>query len=401
MKEYSGFEYLCIDIANAKGMDKELFETRIQWVLDNINNLEEETDIDEPASYIKAVQTLRAAQRGEATGHLISLDGVCSGVQILSALTGCIKGATATGLIDPNVRSDAYSHITKEMNRLLVKDGIASVVVSREDAKDATVKAVYGSKKDPENLFGDIVEYYHQACLNVAQGAFELLPDVISLWNPNGLDHSWTLADGFEVFIPVIETMTTRVAVDELGSTITVEYEDNHAKDFSVSLAANITHSIDALVCRNMIRRCSYDENQLRVIKYALKKSTYEPMEDRHLQYYVELAEVNQWVDPVILDHLTLSNVCQLPKWYADKLDKLIDRMLKYPPFELLTVHDAFRCHANNGNAVRYHYKEILAELAESEILSSIMSQLIGKKGKYPKLSNIAHLIRESNYALS
>lgn len=80
MKLYSPFEYLCIDIANAKGLDKLLFEERIAWVTRNIYNLEAYArDAEDPALYIKAVLAMRQAQAGKPIGHLISLDSVCSG----------------------------------------------------------------------------------------------------------------------------------------------------------------------------------------------------------------------------------------------------------------------------------------------------------------------------------
>ena len=53
----------------------------------------------------------------------------------MSALTGCVAGATATGLVDPNKRADAYSEVTDAMATLLGN----SVSVSRQDAKLATM----------------------------------------------------------------------------------------------------------------------------------------------------------------------------------------------------------------------------------------------------------------------
>lgn len=137
-KTYTGFQYLCIDIANSYGKDKDLFEDRIQWVLDNIKDLESlVSSADDQPLFLKAVMALRSSQKGNPTGHLISLDAVCSGTQIMSALTGCIKGATITGMIDPNVRADAYSSLTQEMNSLMVQDGLKEITVSRADAKQA------------------------------------------------------------------------------------------------------------------------------------------------------------------------------------------------------------------------------------------------------------------------
>lgn len=406
-KTYTGFQYLCIDIANSYGKDKDLFEDRIQWVLDNIKDLESlvPTADDQPL-FLKAVMALRSSQKGNPTGHLISLDAVCSGTQLMSALTGCIKGATITGMIDPNVRADAYTSLTQEMNNLMVQDSLKEITISRADAKEAMMKGGYGSVAVPKELFGELVGYYEQAFLNIAPGAAELLPEMLSAWDPTKLVNQWTQADGFEVVIPVMDTKSTRIQVDELnGASITVEYKENMPLEFSASLVANAIHSTDALVVRNMIRRCSYNKPQTESVLYVLETlldagSEPHEMTDEHIIKYVSLAQRFNWIDPVIISFIDMENINQLPNWYAIRLIKLIKMMLVYPPFDLLTVHDAFRCHPVNGNAVRYWYKEILSEIAESNILSCIMSDILGVKGTYPKLGNIGDLIRQSNYSL-
>src|ERR1700741_4756246 len=136
MIKYSGFEYLCIDIANAYGLDKELFENRILWVKININDLEALTvDVkpkDQPL-YRKAVMALRKTQAGIPTGHMMGLDACNSGMQIMSALTGCVIGASNTGMVNPNERSDAYGKLTQIMSGLIG----ATSTVTLEEAKQA------------------------------------------------------------------------------------------------------------------------------------------------------------------------------------------------------------------------------------------------------------------------
>ena len=52
-------------------------------------------------------------------------------------------------------------------------------------------------------------------------------------------------------------------------------------------------------------------------------------------------------------------------------------------------------------NQLRYWYKEILAELADSVILADILGQIYGMSGSYNKLSlNLGDQIRDSRYAL-
>src|SRR5690606_23338731 len=105
MQTYTGWEYLLIDACNHYGGDKLLFEQRIEWATVNLDVLEDLTSQVKPKDrplYIKAVMAIRKAQTGKPTGHMVGLDAICSGIQLMSVLTGCIDGARATGLVDPD-----------------------------------------------------------------------------------------------------------------------------------------------------------------------------------------------------------------------------------------------------------------------------------------------------------
>ena len=116
---FTGFEYLMMDIAAAYGLDKLTFPERLEWAIDHIDCLEQlaadKGHWKELPLYMKGVFALRKAQVGEPIGHVVALDAVCSGMQILSAISGCIKGAKATGMIDPDRRADAYTDCMKVM----------------------------------------------------------------------------------------------------------------------------------------------------------------------------------------------------------------------------------------------------------------------------------------------
>lgn len=136
IKFYTGFEYLLIDAANAYGLDKKVFEERIQWGRDNLDKLESLYDTsDSPSLFIKAVLAIRKAQAHKPTGHMVGMDGVCSGMQMMSILTGCVKGCEATGLVGKGRRPDAYTSVTKAMQELLGSE----VKASRDDAKTAVM----------------------------------------------------------------------------------------------------------------------------------------------------------------------------------------------------------------------------------------------------------------------
>jgi hypothetical protein len=52
-------------------------------------------------------------------------------------------------------------------------------------------------------------------------------------------------------------------------------------------------------------------------------------------------------------------------------------------------------------NYLRKHYRNILAELADANLMQDILSQIHGVQGVFEKLSdNLSEKIRQSNYAL-
>lgn len=239
MKKYSGWEYLLIDVANQYGHDKMTFEDRIKWATNNLNNLEQLADQAETKPlYAKAVMAIRKAQQGIPTGHLVGLDACCSGIQIMSALTGCVSGAEATGMVNPDERADAYTKVTKTMEGILG----SAVDISRSNAKDATMHSFYGSKKSPKNIFGENtpeLNAFYEAAHTVAPGAWELLQDLLASWNPYALSHSWKLPDGFDARVKVMKKKTARIEVDELDhSSFTYEFYENEGAKSGLSNVA-------------------------------------------------------------------------------------------------------------------------------------------------------------------
>ncbi len=404
MKTFTAFEYLLIDACNQWGGDKLLFEERIQWVYDNFTELESKADqADKKPLYMKAVQAIRKAQRGEATGHLVGFDAVCSGVQIMSTLTGCIAGATATGLVKPNVRADAYSSLTVAMNRILGN----TVNIPRSDAKDAMMTSFYGSKAKPKQIFGEDtpeLDAFYAACYEVAPGAYEMLQALLGSWQPMALSHEWKLPDGFDAKVRVSVQKEKRIEIDELdGASFTYIYHDYEGTKKGLSNAANVTHSVDAYVLRSIHRRCNYDKDMLLEARSVLKCYVGEPyvLGCPKVAYYKEQYKRSTVADIVILPYLTYETVSQLTEKHVAKLLSIVEDMLEYEPFEVVTIHDEFKCHPNNMNHLRQQYINILCDLADSSLLQDLLSQLHGKKVKYQKLSNnLSRYIANSNYAL-
>ena len=420
MKCFTGWQYLLIDVANQwEDLDKEIFEKRIEWATTNLAQLEQlavdKGDWKTAPLYWKAVYAIRKAQARKPTGHMVGFDATCSGIQMMSVLTGCPVGAKHTGLVDPDVRADAYTKTTEVMNIILG----GGLVVSRKDAKDALMTAFYGSKAIPLQLFGEDtpeLAAFYKASRSIAPGAWDLLTVLLDSWQSMALQHSWKLPDGFNAIVKVMDKKEARIVVDELGNgSFTHYYKENtglptgHHK--TKSNAANVVHSVDAYVLRCIHRRCNYNPeviqkaHQIMVDELDLRgKGTQQsPLEpNKVMAYYINLWKESGMPDVVILNHMgDVGDVGFLSTKHLTQLVAITTGMLLYTPFEVVTIHDEFKCGPNHMNHLRQQYINIMAELAESTTLAFILSGIYGKKGKYTKVTqNLGDLIRKSNYAL-
>lgn len=411
-KEYLPIDYLCMEIATSFGNDgdfkgdKDIFENRIEWTKRNFNYLEERTEeAEEKELYTKAVLALRAVLRGEKTGTLVSLDATCSGIQVLSALTRCAKGAHLTNLVDPDVRLDAYTIITETTNKLIEAYGQKGIVISRKDAKDAVMTACYGSRAVPLELFGeDLLPMFDKACMREASGAFSALKVLVNAWQPNALSHSFNMPDGHHVLLPTIVEKEVLIEINELKHRFTSYTKDNEGTEKGVALAAHVTHSTDAYLLRSVLRRTNFSKAHMRNAERLLAN----PVKcigssNKALAVAAGSFDKLNIVDPLALHNIfNAANVATLSTEHRKELLGMVQTMNHYGSFETLTVHDAFRVSPTNGNAIRFAYKETLAEIAQSTMLGDIVSQIRSDNdATVPRFrTDLAALIKDSNYAI-
>ena len=416
MKEFTGFEYLLIDCANNhhSGLDKKTFEERLDWARKNLDALELEAaglQWKERPLYLKACQAIRKAQAGIPTGHLVGFDAVCSGMQLMSVLTGCYAGARATGLVDTNRRADAYTDCTSIMSSILG----TTLPNMRASVKQAVMTSLYGSKAEPKKVFGDGTEQlnaFYKAMGTLCPGACDLLAILLGSWRSDALEHHWQLPDGFEARVKVMIERESKIEVDELQhATFTYVWYENGTKERDVKNAANVVHSVDAYVLRSLIRRCSYDKEQTTYVtniiadelveRYLAGQTTPAEPISEDVSYYRDLYDATDMPDAVILPYLDRNQVQHLSDTHLKALSALTETMLDAEPFPIVTIHDDFKCHPNNVNTLRKHYRNILADLADSTVLDDLLSQLYQRPSQYNKLTpDLSTYIRKSEYAL-
>lgn len=399
MQTFSPENWLKIDIASNFGLDKETWETRVDWVDENEELLEDLVkEADNPAMFYAGVEAYRKAQDGKAIGYPISLDATASGAQILSVLVGCKKSAELCNVVDTGNREDFYTNIYSAMGQSGLK---------REDVKQAVMTSLYSSTAVPKQVFGEgeLLNHFHDTMTKEAPGIWELNLAMNMLWQPDALSHAWALPDNFHVKAKINDMETTQISFLERDYAVTTKV--NRPMKEGRSLGANITHSVDGMIVREIGRRCNFDTNRLELIRVLEQnlKSTHQAesgywankknvmMVKKLSKHYAE----SGFLSARIFDYIDEDSVVYAPqKALYDLFDSLPAKA-----FPVLMVHDCFRVHPNYANDLRKQYNQILFELSQSNVLEFLVRQITGQPIDVVKQNTLGSEILEADYALS
>jgi hypothetical protein len=404
MQTFTGLDYLRMDIASNFGLDKLDWDKRLEWTTQHEGCLEDMLPKAEtPALYYAAVQAYRATQRGEPTGYPISLDAASSGLQLLAVLIGCEASAKLCGVVSTGHREDAYTVIYQAMcGKLNQEDDTIAGGITRADCKQAIMTALYGSTAVPKRVFGETEQLavFFKTMESLAPGAWDLNQALQALWQPGALSHDWVLPDNFHVHVPVMTAVTKTVQFQNKPVKVTVK--ENLGTKEGRSLGPNIVHSIDGMIVREIHARCDYDKDMVEKV-YAMLlagpkgKQCFMVEERDHLvkklwDHYL----ASGFLSARILSYLSPQNLHLVDK------SKIVDLVCSLPelPFKVMSIHDCFRVHPNYGNDIRRQYNQVLSEIAGSNLLSYIASQIVGYTLPANKLGDISAKILEADYAL-
>lgn len=400
MQTFTGKEYLKIDIASNFGLEKSSWDDRISWFDKHESQLENLlTQAEEPALYYAGVNAWRAVQRSEPIGYMISLDATSSGLQILAALTGDRSAAELCNVVDVGNRQDAYGEI---FGAMLQQTGQGSGI-TREMAKEAIMTSLYGSTAVPKRIFGEgpNLKAFYAAMETMAPAAWELNQIMLSLWDPRADTYKWTLPDNFNVITKVTDIVKEKVFI--MGDPFEVSYKVNQPTENGRSLGANMVHSIDGMIVREISRRCDHKPEIIEQLSWLLERPELCGQEaitedDKLVLALWDHYNHSGYLSARILDHLNVKNLGHVnPAAIKDLISTLPDK-----PFHVVAIHDCFRCLPSYGNDLRYQYNLQLALIARSNLLQYLISQLIGKTTQVGKLDPYLYKdVLDANYALS
>jgi hypothetical protein len=225
-----------------------------------------------------------------------------------------------------------------------------------------------------------------------------VLESLDACWQSDALSHQFTMPDGNVSFIPVMVDMEATIKVDELGgASFTHYWEENQGTATGLSLVANVTHATDGFVVAEMQRRCNYSDFDLMMVSTYLRREVC----NRKLNPSKK-TDNTQFLSLVHLDKVSSQE--SLKGWPDDTVIRMYNQVLRVTAndsFELVCVFDEFKCGPNHCNAMRQHFIDIMAELADSNLLEDVINEITGWNVKVDKLNQgVGDMIRGGAYGI-
>ncbi len=350
-------EILHMDVARSYGLDKATWAERLQW---SLQHPEFQSGAKEPFLYKSAWEALQKAQRGELIDHLVSLDATASGIQCLSLMAQDSVSARAVNL-GTDVVNNPYREVQQQMGPY-----------DYERVKRATMTHFYESVATPLQLFGDDYPKFLAAMEKSMPGP-TAMRDAIASCMTHKDEYRWTMMDGYEVVMDV--TTPIECAMD-IGQGQKISWmEHRKAPVATKGLTANVTHSLDALVLREVLRRthCPYQwypEHQL---------TPFEEYREKDILLFQSVVRYNRtkFLSFELLDHVDALNQHLVPR----ELREAIDSRQSTDDMYIQPIHDCYRVKATDVTQLFEIVKEVMADLAYAKTAEWILPQL-GYTGK-------------------
>ena len=273
-----GNEWLLIDIANAYGLDKSNWETRLHWSKEHLEDMLDDSKLEELVDkasdkllFRQAVKEYKYYLQTGKSRQIVRLDATASGYQLMSVITRDEKAMEMLNVLGNTKRQDFYSLVYDRVRELVqprdrddldlwleAKAKELDLAKPRDVIKASIMTSGYNSVATPKMMLGNYYGVFEQTIDELASGATSLREYINSLYEPR-MYHQWRLPDGHWAYVPSLITKTHKIEVKELDKSIKypsfdIRCEDNEAsKDNWRSLAVNVVHSLDAWVCRQVV----------------------------------------------------------------------------------------------------------------------------------------------------
>lgn len=431
MKKLTGYEYSLKTLANHafKGSDKETLEVQValgKKLLPMLPKLSTMAGVKEfsakhtlEASNVRGLMALSEDIINHQFGW-VPLDTASSQSLITSAITRDNECLNKIFHLNSNLPSDIYTTIGEEIRSTFNLGNIPRKVI-----KKALMAWGYGGHSHLVQLTDVKPDVLNAVMFDIAKslgftGIFTMRQACLDAWDENALEHKWELPDGYQIHQVITQDSFARdmltgeyvypakrveITLNDKQRGIDCRWSKigtrNQKESGTRSIGANLIHSIDAYIMRELVRRCK----QNFVLKPEEFKETVEYSFDIQVKDSKAEDLYNMWketniVSLNILNHLSYGDYLPRPYWEA--IMEVINDLPK-EGFDIRPIHDEFACLPRYANEMRYQFNHLIAELYLSTILEYFSKQfkLLNIKPIDEAKPEMVKQILEADYLLS
>lgn len=255
-----------IDLANHFGYDKLTYQERLDADCSNLAKAKK------PILATRAKEFLGEAIKTNQTDYVCAIDATASGMQILSILANCSETAKATNLTDISNCYDIYGIACE---KIIAKTGMSKISIKdiRDIVKKALMTRGYNSDKQVQVAHIALKRFKINISINELKKILDisqkitackdamnnLLCDTFSNLPNDKQIIRYTMPDGFIVEFPNVIKQMEKIRVS--NENLWMRYDAlgwNKELNWR-ALSPNLVHSIDAYICREIIRRCNFE----------------------------------------------------------------------------------------------------------------------------------------------
>lgn len=352
-------------------------------------------DINEFAFEIANVsQAVVDVLEGKPTGYLTKLDTKQSGLTLQSLITRD-EVALNTLLSD----TDIYSWFIEKLG----------IEVTRKQMKKLVIPRYYGSEKGIMRKFEALgypfkAQEFFKLYAELLPKCDQLRAIMLDAWQWCKDSYHWLAPDmgscnqaiqeaepndwskattKFEWGNPAFGMCTAKVYVPKKGVR-------PFGDDGTRSLGANLIHSLDAYVLRELVRRCSQADRYTAMWFSLSEPDDKVAAKDAKVQEFYDFWKRTGIPSLRVLEFVSEGDV--LPKEYYDALEKNVKRLPEQRFDIAFTVHDEFACHVNYTHLMQKQFNYILSDLYQGHYLDYVKTAFDWETARFlkPSMGDIA-----------
>lgn len=365
--------------------------------------IENPQDLDEEI-YNEYVLNFRKDLEEGNSSEFYRIDQHMSGCADQGLAMRCAETLKNLG-ISTNEHKDGYTAVHSKTAKMAEAIGIYIPNLVRDTIKDIVIPHFYNGEFMAEKILGDKgAEVFFEAYSKTFPLPEFFRKELKRVWKKQPVWY-WQLPDGYQVAIPsmsIPEECT--VMID--GKLYYYNYATMTGKDAqytsgkrvkgTLALCANVTHSIDGYVKREIIRRASMTKAHAEYVLSVCKDASTELNDN-----YKRLIDIARRTGIVSIRFIYLleENPVRLPDDILEQLHIVMQR-LPSRPFEVLAVHDEFAAKVQYINSLRIQANEVFASLYAG-CLPKYINERFGTKLEQGKFDiNTWKTIRNNNHLL-